>query len=143
MGWVLRKWREELLFVAPVAVACNALLAFMVLRLFRRHTGLDHDLRLGLKRGEFSVHYQPIVELGTGRCIGVEALSRWRHPEHDVVRPDIFIPIADKTGALPALTDWLLGRIAAETRGFLMLGHDLVLTINIAPHSSPVARHRG
>jgi c-di-GMP phosphodiesterase len=119
--------------VAPVAVVCNAFLVFMVLRLFRRHTGLDHDLRFGLKRGEFSVHYQPIVELGTGQCIGVEALSRWRHPEHDMVKPDVFIPLAEKTGALPALTDWLLERVAAETQGFLTFAHDFLLAINIAP----------
>jgi c-di-GMP phosphodiesterase len=133
MDWVLRKWREELLLVAPVAVVCNAFLVFLVLRRSRRHAGLDHDLRLGLKRGEFAVHYQPIVELGTGQCIGVEALSRWRHPEHDMVAPDVFIPLAEKTGALPALTDWLLERVAAETQGFLTFAHDFLLAINIAP----------
>jgi EAL domain-containing protein (putative c-di-GMP-specific phosphodiesterase class I) len=50
-----------------------------------------------------------------------------------MVNPDVFIPIAEKTGALPALTDWLLERIAAETRGFLTLARDFLLAINIAP----------
>ena len=58
---------------------------------------------------------------------------RWRHPEHDMVRPDVFIPIAEKTDALPALTDWLLQRMSVETRKLPGLDDKVLLAVNIGP----------
>ena len=73
--------------------------------------GLEHELRLGLQRGEFSVHYQPEVDLETGAIVGVEALVRWtladprrRSP------PDRFIPIAEATGLILPLGEFVLRR---------------------------------
>jgi sensor c-di-GMP phosphodiesterase-like protein len=130
--WVLRGWWQRLSVAVPIAVLCNALLVMLILRNFRP-VGLDRDLRSGLQRDEFSVHYQPIVELETGRWLGAESLLRWHHPRHDVLRPSVFIPIAEDTGTLPELTDWLLRRVAVETRA-VRDGHpDFLLAVNVAP----------
>ena len=61
---------------------------------------LKADLRRGVQAGEFEAHYQPIIELATGRASGVEALARWRHPERGIVTPDTFIPLAEETGLI-------------------------------------------
>jgi len=130
---VLRGWWSQLVVAAPIAAICNLGVALILLRGWRRRRGLHHELGLGLRRGEFLVHYQPIVELATGRCHGVEALLRWRHPRHGLVRPDVFIPVAEKTGFLPELTEWLLGRIATEMHGTACEGIPLTVAVNVAP----------
>lgn len=130
--WALHRWWERLAMVMPIAVLCNGLLAILMLRRFRS-VSLDHDLRGGLKRDEFTVHYQPIVDLRDGRCIGAESLLRWYHPRHDVLRPGVFIPIAENTGALPDLTDWLLQRVAVETQPLFERQPDFLLSVNVAP----------
>jgi diguanylate cyclase (GGDEF)-like protein/PAS domain S-box-containing protein len=61
--------------------------------------GIEHELRVGLQRGEFSLHYQPEVELATNRIVGAEALLRWQSPTRGSVPPARFIPIAEATGA--------------------------------------------
>jgi diguanylate cyclase (GGDEF)-like protein len=69
---------------------------------------LGAELRQGLDRGEFSLVYQPIVRLPDGHWTGVEALVRWHHPERGTVPPDVFIPIAERTGLIVGLGDWIL-----------------------------------
>lgn len=130
--WVLRGWWQRLSIAAPIAVISNGLLIFIILRRFRP-VELDADLRNGLRRNEFTVHYQPIVELDSGRSIGAETLLRWHHPRHGLLRPGIFIPIAEDTGALPDLTDRLLRQVASETQTLREDRPDFLLTVNVAP----------
>jgi sensor c-di-GMP phosphodiesterase-like protein len=128
--WALRDWFANLLFSIPVAAVASAALAFIVIRLIRRQMGLDHDLRLAIGRGELKVEYQPIIDLDNGRCVAAEALLRWRHPVHGYVRPDVFIPIAEETGLIGPLTEWLVRRVILEQRPVLDRFPDLRLSIN-------------
>jgi c-di-GMP phosphodiesterase len=128
--WALRDWSANLLFSIPAAAAASAALAFIMIRLIRRQKGLDHDLRLAIGRGELRVEYQPIIALDDGRCVAAEALLRWRHPVHGYVRPDVFIPIAEETGLIGPLTEWLVRRVILEQQPVLDRFPHLRLSIN-------------
>ena len=129
-SWALREWYAHLLYSLPLAGLCSAFVAFVVIRLLRRNTGLDHDLRLGIGRDELALEYQPIIDLESGRCVAAEALLRWRHPVHGYVRPDLFIPLAEDTGLIGPLTEWVLRRVLLEQEPFLRRSPDLRVSIN-------------
>ena len=69
---------------------------------------IEADMRLGLARGEFELHYQPVVDVSTRELSGVEALVRWRHPDHGMMSPARFIPLAESTGLIVPLGEWVL-----------------------------------
>ena len=69
---------------------------------------LESDLRYGIKHGELRLHFQPRYRISDGRMMGAEALVRWQHPHRGLVSPDTFIPIAEETGLIMALSDWVL-----------------------------------
>ncbi len=69
---------------------------------------LEKDLRASLEEDQFSVHYQPQVEVATGMIVGLEALLRWFHPQRGSVSPGLFVPIAEKCGAIGQLGEWIL-----------------------------------
>jgi diguanylate cyclase (GGDEF)-like protein/PAS domain S-box-containing protein len=77
--------------------------------------GLEHELRLGLQRGEFTLHYQPEVDLENGDIVGVEALARWNSPRRGLVPPDRFIPVAETTGQILALGEVVLREACRQT----------------------------
>ena len=74
----------------------------------RHRLQLETDLRKAIQHQEFVLHYQPIVELGTGIIIGAEALIRWHHPAQGLISPEQFIPIAEETGFILKLGHWAL-----------------------------------
>ncbi len=76
-------------------------------------TALEADLRQGLQRMELLLYYQPVVD-ATGVVMGVEALARWRHPQHGIVSPAEFIPLAEKTGLILPLGQWVLETACAQ-----------------------------
>ncbi len=69
---------------------------------------LEHELRAALERGEFTLHYQPVVELGSGEIVALEALLRWQHPARGLLAAGEFIPVAEEIGLLASLDDWVL-----------------------------------
>ena len=77
---------------------------------------LERQLRQTLDESGFALHYQPIVASTTGRTVGVEALLRWPHPEYGMVPPDVFIPIAEETGLIIPLGEWVLRTACAQAR---------------------------
>jgi diguanylate cyclase len=72
----------------------------------RERVTIADELRGALKRGEMELHYQPQVDLVSGKIVGLEALMRWRHPKRGFVPPSVFIPIAERTGSIIALGQW-------------------------------------
>jgi EAL domain-containing protein (putative c-di-GMP-specific phosphodiesterase class I) len=79
---------------------------------------LASDLRGALRREEFVLHYQPIVEAATGRIAGAEALIRWRHPQRGWVSPAHFIPLAEQTGSIVEIGRWVLETACREAQGW-------------------------
>ena len=72
---------------------------------------LERDLLLALQRDEFLLQFQPQIEAGSGRVVAAEALVRWAHPERKVVLPSFFVPVAEESGAIVALGDWVISRV--------------------------------
>ncbi|MBV8162459.1 MAG: EAL domain-containing protein, partial [Acidimicrobiia bacterium] len=99
----------------------------------RRRADVEAALRAGLRRGEFVVHYQPEVDLSTGRMSGVEALVRWNRPEHGLVPPSEFIPVAEETGLIIELGDVVLDQACHQIAAWRDQGLDLTMSVNLAP----------
>ena len=104
---------------------------------------LVNDLREALRAGDLELHYQPIVELSSGRLLAVEALSRWHHRVRGWVGPDAFVPLAEETGLIGLLDRWALGQACLDAERALgsgLLPPDGYVAVNLSAHDIGQAR---
>ncbi|MCD4688287.1 MAG: EAL domain-containing protein [Desulfuromonadaceae bacterium] len=96
---------------------------------------LESHLRQAVERGETFLQYQPQIDLQSGRLIGVEALARWEHPRLGMISPEEFIAVAEETGQIVALGDWVVETACAQNKAWQDAGlAPITMAVNISPH---------
>jgi predicted signal transduction protein with EAL and GGDEF domain len=96
----------------------------------KRRRALEVDMRKAVADGEFEVHYQPIIDIATSEICGCEALLRWPHPQRGFVSPADFIPLAEETGLIVPLGEWVLRQACADAARW---PGPLKIAVNISP----------
>lgn len=91
---------------------------------------LMSEMLRALENGQISVHYQPKYDLRKNAVVAIEALIRWQHPQRGAIRPDLFVQMAEETGHILAMTEWVLRRAVADQHILKAAGHELTVSIN-------------
>lgn len=120
-------WR--VLLVSVLIALCNAALAWLWAR---QRTSLRSELGAALRRGELRVLYQPIFNIETRQCVGAEALVRWHRADGTLTSPDLFIPLAENTGQIRQITDFVLQRLLEQLGSLLRSHPHLYVSVNLA-----------
>ncbi len=95
---------------------------------------LENDLRRALEQNQFTLHYQPQIDLKTGDLMGVEALVRWQHPDRGLVSPAHFIPLAEETGLIVPIGEWVLREACRQQKLWLDAGKKVgKIAVNLSP----------
>jgi len=119
-------------YMIPVGIISGIVLAFAVLQLARQQLGIPTAIKVGLRKNEFFVEYQPVVNLKTGEWIGAEALLRWRRSDGTLIRPDLFIPIAEEAGLIGLITERVICLISEDLHDIFKKHPDFHVAINLS-----------
>lgn len=109
-----------------------ALIVGLIVWLSRKRLSPLGELAIAVQQREFIVHYQPIIALGTGACVGAEALVRWLRPDGTLVRPDLFIPLAEESGLIQPITDQVVEMIVRDLGDLLRADRSLHIAVNLS-----------
>lgn len=131
LTYAVRREQQFAVIFVPVGLACGVLLAWANVYISRKRLSMAAILRAGVRRREFFVEYQPVVELASGRWVGAEALVRWRRGTR-IVRPDMFIPIAEETGVITGITECVFEAVAHDLPSMLAVDPEFSVAINLS-----------
>lgn len=119
-------------WLLPFSLLLALFIGGLVYQLARQRQSLGAELQGALRRGELQVLYQPIFDLNSRLCVGAEALLRWRRPDGTLTSPDLFIPLAENTGQIRQITDFVLQRLLEQLGHVLRANPQLYISVNLA-----------
>lgn len=119
-------------WMLPISLVLGLGIGFQVYLLARHRQSMDAELHGAIRRGELQVLYQPIFDLDSRNCVGAEALLRWRRPDGTLTSPDLFIPMAENTGQIRQITDFVLQRLFDQLGQLLRANPQLYISVNLA-----------
>jgi sensor c-di-GMP phosphodiesterase-like protein len=128
----LAAWGDTLLLLLAIGFGFGAGAVALVLLAGSPAAALRRQLRGALERNELEVRYLPVVDVRSGRCVGAEALLRWRHAREGLLSPDLFIVVAEETGLILPITEWLLRRVARDLPDGLAEPERFHVSVNLA-----------
>jgi diguanylate cyclase (GGDEF)-like protein/PAS domain S-box-containing protein len=101
---------------------------------YHKRISLENEMRLAILNSEFELYYQPQIDITDAKIIGLEALIRWRHPVRGLLNPGDFIDLAEETGLIDAITDWVIAEACRQLARWRDVGlHNLRIAINVSP----------
>jgi sensor c-di-GMP phosphodiesterase-like protein len=133
IAYLERRTRDNALRLVPAGLFAGLAAAAAVLLLVRQQMSLATALRTALRRHQFFLEYQPLIDLASGRCVGVEALMRWRDGAGELIPPDVFIPVAESSGMIGRITERVIDLVCRDAGPFLAAHPDFHVAINLAP----------
>ena len=101
----------------------------------KRRLSLLGELRGAIDNQQMTLHYQPKVDLATNRTVGVEALLRWRHPQHGMISPGEFIQLAEQSDLIRSLTYWVMDESLYQCHAWRQMGYALNVAVNLSPRN--------
>ncbi|WP_213878151.1 EAL domain-containing protein [Pseudomonas sp. dw_358] len=116
----------------PISLVLALMIGWMTLMQVRRRRSLEGELQGALRRNELLVLYQPIINLHSRVCVGAEALVRWRRSDGSLTSPDLFIPLAESSGQIEQITDFVLARLLDQLGPLLRANPKLYVSVNLA-----------
>ncbi|UMZ12231.1 EAL domain-containing protein [Pseudomonas sp. MPFS] len=119
-------------WLLPVSLLLALFICALVYQLARQRQSLGAELQGALRRKELQVLYQPIFDLNSRLCVGAEALLRWRRPDGTLTSPELFIPLAENTGQIRQITDFVLQRLLEQLGHVLRANPQLYISVNLA-----------
>ncbi|KQT01631.1 hypothetical protein ASG42_26840 [Rhizobium sp. Leaf391] len=125
------EWLRQMRIFIPFGAFMALCIVGIVFWMSKKRLLPKAELELAVRNREFIVYYQPIIELKTGICFGAEALVRWKRPDGTMIRPDLFIPIAEETGTILAITDQVIDCVIADLGTLLLKDRALHIAINV------------
>nr|WP_249205359.1 EAL domain-containing protein [Achromobacter sp. Marseille-Q0513] len=127
----LSSLRRERNLWLPMGGMTAVVMIGLVCWLSRRRLSLAGELATAVSRRELAVHYQPIIDLRSGRCVGAEALVRWQRPGGKQMRPDVFIAIAEENGILPRITAEVFRLVIRDMEELLAVDRGVHISVNL------------
>lgn len=137
---IYQKWFHQLSLTLPLGLICSVIILLMWSRTRQQFNSPARMLQRALQKRQLCLHYQPIVDIKNGTCVGAEALLRWPGFNGPVMSPVEFIPLAEKEGLIARVTDYVIEELYQDLGAFLAAHPELYISINLSASDFHSAR---